>query len=182
MVVESSQAQYKGAGYNDLDLNMLGKPLYARSNASNSSLTGSTAPTTTNSSATNLNASSASLPPPPPMGVPRTRKASESAPEADQLQIKADISDSELAQQMESLLARPSNLATREFDHYCTKLRKQVPGLQQESRDIAYHALELASDGDAARAKELLVQYMLRQSGSSSWAMPLRKVVENVAS
>ncbi|KAG5366388.1 hypothetical protein CJU89_0812 [Yarrowia sp. B02] len=183
MVVESSQAQYKGAGYNDLDLNMFSKPLYSRSNASNSSLT-SSASVSANTSVTNLS-STGSLPPPPPMGVPRSRKVSEekkrvsSEPE-EHHEIATNVSEADLVSQMEVVLKKGSALPEREFDHYCVKLRKLLPALDQESRDIASHALVLADEGKGSNAKELLVQFMLRQSGSSSWAMPLRKVVENV--
>lgn len=182
MVVESSQSQYKGAGYNDLDLNMFSKPIYSRSNTSNTSLGGSSTSASANTSTTNLS-SSGSLPPPPPMGVPRSRKVSEEkkrAPEPETHDMQTDVSEADLVAQMETVLNKPSALPAREFDHYCVKLRKLVPGLDPESRDVASHALVLATDGNGAQAKDLLVQFMLRQSGSSSWAMPLRKVVENV--
>ncbi|KAG5357575.1 hypothetical protein CJU90_6415 [Yarrowia sp. C11] len=183
MVVESSQTQYKGAGYNDLDLNMFSKPIYQRSNTSSTSLTGSSASVSANTSVTNLS-STGSLPPPPPMGVPRSRKASgetkaRASIEPEEHAIQTDVSEADLLEQMEKVLKKDSGLPEREFDHYCVKLRKLLPGLDQESRDIASHALVLADEGKGSTAKEILVQFMLRQSGSSSWAMPLRKVVEN---
>lgn len=185
MVVESSQSQYKGAGYNDLDLNMFSKPMYARSNTSNTSLGGaSSASVSANTSVTNLS-STGSLPPPPPIGVPRSRKASgetkraSAEPEEPPQAMETNVSEADLVAQMEAVLKKDSGLPGREFDHYCVKLRKLLPGLDQESRDVASHALVLAQEGKGANAKELLVQFMLRQSGSSSWAMPLRKVVES---
>lgn len=182
-MVESSQSQYKGAGYNDLDLNMFSKPIYARSNTSNTSLGGSSASVSANTSVTNLS-STGSLPPPPPIGVPRSRKASgeikrPSAEPEETHAIETDVSEADLVAQMEKVLKKDSGLPEREFDHYCVKLRKLLPALDQESRDIASHALVLADEGKGSNAKELLVQFMLRQSGSSSWAMPLRKIVEN---
>lgn len=184
MVVESSQSQYKGAGYNDLDLNMFSKPIYARSNTSNTSLGGvSSASVSANTSVTNLS-STGSLPPPPPIGVPRSRKASGETKRAsvepeEHSEIETNVSEADLVTQMETVLKKDSGLPGREFDHYCVKLRKLLPGLDQESRDVASHALVLADEGKGGNAKELLVQFMLRQSGSSSWAMPLRKVVES---
>ncbi|CAG80255.2 hypothetical protein B0I72DRAFT_134925 [Yarrowia lipolytica] len=181
-MVESSQTQYKGAGYNDLDLNMFSKPIYSRSNTSNTSLGGSSASVSANTSVTNLS-SSASLPPPPPIGVPRSRKASGEtkrvSAEPEEHAIETNVSEADLVAQMEKVLKKDNGLPEREFDHYCVKLRKLLPGLDQECRDIASHALVLADEGKGSTAKELLVQFMLRQSGSSSWAMPLRKVVEN---
>ncbi len=71
-------------------------------------------------------------------------------------------------------------MPTREYQHYSLRIKKLFNSIPENHYEIIYYSISNALDGNPAEGKNLLVQYMLVNNGIAGWAVPLRKIVENV--
>lgn len=99
--------------------------------------------------------------------------------------MKSSTLDSVLSN-LNKLLEASTELPAREFSHYKTRLEKNVPELANEHLAAIDSSLEqlfsesLPAEERKNNAREVIVQHMMIHSAVSTWAIPLRKVIEKV--
>jgi hypothetical protein len=90
------------------------------------------------------------------------------------------ISDDEISDKLSSLFAMENALPERESQHYKNKLQDAVTkGLKPQWKQLIVDSIANHKDKDAV--KNNLIKFMLQNDGTTSWATPLRKLLENVA-
>lgn len=94
----------------------------------------------------------------------------------------AEVTDDEVCGLLQQLLERDSSLSDKELGHYRGKLNTSLRGLEQKHLCVAKKALELVLEGgdNAPVARDALVQHSLYNSGTATWLVPLRRLVESV--
>ncbi|VVT46193.1 uncharacterized protein SAPINGB_P001092 [Magnusiomyces paraingens] len=88
-------------------------------------------------------------------------------------------SEPSILSQLEQVLSLPSTLPAREFAHYKVRLLKLVPELGPQHTIVVSQCLTIALDGNKSAARTEIVKHMMVHGAISSWAIPLRKVVES---
>lgn len=88
---------------------------------------------------------------------------------------------------LDKLLSIPSSLPEREFNHYKVRLEKYIPEIAQDHLEAVHKCLseifvECADSGETKKnnAKGVIVRHMMVHGAISTWAIPLRKVIEKV--
>jgi hypothetical protein len=90
------------------------------------------------------------------------------------------ISDDEIREKLSSLFAMKNALPERESQHYKNKLQDAVTrGLKPQWKQLIVDSIANHKDKDAV--KNNLIKFMLQNDGTTSWATPLRKLLENIA-
>ncbi|KAK9455355.1 hypothetical protein V1511DRAFT_500227 [Dipodascopsis uninucleata] len=80
---------------------------------------------------------------------------------------------------LESLLSFKSTLPDREFQHYSSRLRAMLPKLTDSQCSTLYKVLaEITVKMNKSNAKEMLLQFMMVESGIGSWATGLRRIID----
>lgn len=77
----------------------------------------------------------------------------------------------------------PNKLSDKEFNHYVKKLKANLPGALEnnEYKNIIANVIsDILVQQNLSEAKSLLINFMLVNPGVVNWALPLRKVIENV--
>jgi ElaB/YqjD/DUF883 family membrane-anchored ribosome-binding protein len=110
-----------------------------------------------------------------PTALFRDASASDNATE------QAAVSVEQVTDQLQQLLARGSSLSERELSHYRSRLATALSTLEDKHLCVIKQSLDLAlEDGNTAGARDVLVQHSLYNSGTATWLVPLRRLVESV--
>ncbi|GMM34470.1 hypothetical protein DASC09_017950 [Saccharomycopsis crataegensis] len=92
-------------------------------------------------------------------------------------------SSDEILAKFDSLLGIPNKLNRREFAHYSKKLKVGLSAALEapQNKDLVSKVVnDILQLKNIDEAKSLIVNFMLVYPGVSGWALPLRKVVENI--
>lgn len=99
----------------------------------------------------------------------------------------SDVFSKSVVSDLEHLLTIPSDLPSREFSHYKVRLEKNIPELTHEHLVAVSSCLGhiFAKDSTTAEerkvnAREVIVQHTMNHVAISTWAIPLRKIIEKV--
>lgn len=99
----------------------------------------------------------------------------------------SDVFSKSVFSDLEHLLTIPSDLPSREFSHYKVRLEKNIPELAHEHLVAVSSCLGhiFAKDSTTAEerkvnAREVIVQHTMNHVAISTWAIPLRKIIEKV--
>lgn len=97
------------------------------------------------------------------------------------------LSTDEIKQHIDDLFSRPTNLPTREHEHYYSKMVGSLDHLSNTDRVFVAQILdrvrELYETRDSLVKKLIvseLLDYMIVNHGVSKWCTPLRKAIEKV--
>lgn len=84
---------------------------------------------------------------------------------------------------LSALLNSPSSLSQRDTKLLATKIQRNVPSITTEQKCSLGHIIQaVAIDRSESPAwgRQQVVDFMMREKGVSSWAIAVRKLVENV--
>lgn len=84
---------------------------------------------------------------------------------------------------LSTLLSSPSSLSQQDTRLLATKIQKSVPSITPEQKCSLGHIIQaVAVDKSESPAwgRQQVVDFMMREKGVSSWAIAVRKLVENV--
>lgn len=123
-------------------------------------------------------------PPPPqpssPLSVASDSDKSEDSRSDEEVVVTLD-STTELVSRA---LATPTRLSAQELAHYKSRLESNLPKLGDVHLVLISETLDavLTHQNKATQhaARNLVVEHMMKHSGTSAWALPLRKVVESI--
>lgn len=114
----------------------------------------------------------------PPSSASISRTSTTSSTVSDTTVDSNEITDDQVKEYIDKLLSLPSSLPEREFEHYGRKLRDSVSKMKQPHRALVLKVVDNSNNKE--EVKQTVVRFMMTNDGTSGWAVPLRKLLENV--
>ena len=111
-------------------------------------------------------------------GTPLSRDGSGALATMDGDQRKTDFNSL-----LSVLLNSPSSLSQQDTKLLATKIQRSVPSItpeQKSSLGYIIQAVAIDKSESPAWGRQQVVDFMMREKGVSSWAIAVRKLVENV--
>ncbi|ONH68166.1 hypothetical protein BON22_1823 [Cyberlindnera fabianii] len=114
----------------------------------------------------------------PPMTTPSLSKSTSTVSSSSMLSSSSLGDTEQLQQSIETLFSLPTTLPEREFEHYSRKLRDSMGKIKPEHAAFVVSSIDNYKNKD--ETKKSVVQFMMTNDGTSTWGVPLRKILESV--